>query len=181
MRGLVKFIIALAVSLLLMIAFRALVITIYTVEGDGFAPVLDAGDHILVNRWSYGLRAGSNGGLFSYGRIGRQDFERGDIVAYEDPSDSTHTRVLFGKLSALPGDTIRYRGELELVPSLTNCADADYFWLQALSDNNPIDSRYLGFISEQYIIGRAFLVIYSHNPKMPIWKGYNPNRWFVLP
>ena len=95
MRNTLKFLLVLAVSLLLMMAFRALAFTVYKVEGSGLEPEFSAGDRVLVNRWSYGLRTGG-GGPFSYGRLCRQPVERGDLVAYEDPRDSTHTSVLFG-------------------------------------------------------------------------------------
>ena len=59
MRNLLKFLLALTVALMLMMAFRALVFTIYYVDGDGLEPEFVAGDHVMVNRWSYGLRTGS--------------------------------------------------------------------------------------------------------------------------
>ena len=189
MRNLLKFLLSLAVALLLMMAFRTLAFTIYYVEGDGLEPEFVAGDHVMVNRWSYGLRTGSHSvsdrqqgkkSLFGYGRLGRRPMNRGDIVAYEDPSDSTFNRVLFGRLHALPGDTVRYNGSIELVPSIANCADADYFWIQTLNEANPLDSRQLGFISEQRIIGRACLVVYSHPADSSIWSGYRNDRFLLL-
>lgn len=180
MRNTLKFLLALAVALLLMLAFRSLAVTIYKVEGDGLQPEFLAGDHVMVNRWSYGLRTGSVRGLFSYGRLCRQAVERGDIVAYEDPRDTTRRSVLFGRCRALPGDTVRYSGQVEMVPSVKDCADADYYWIQTLSEDNPVDSRQLGFISEQFIIGRAFLIIFSHNPGEPFWRGYRNDRLLLL-
>jgi hypothetical protein len=88
--------------------------------------------------------------------------------------------VLFGRCRALPGDTVRYSGQVEMVPSVKDCADADYYWIQTLSEDNPVDSRQLGFISEQFIIGRAFLIIFSHNPVQPFWRGYRNDRLLLL-
>lgn len=180
MRNTLKFLLVLAVSLLLMMAFRALAFTVYKVEGSGLEPEFSAGDRVLVNRWSYGLRTGGGGGPFSYGRLCRQPVERGDLVAYEDPRDSTHISVLFGRCRALPGDTVRYQGHLEEVPSLKNCADADYYWMQALNEKNPLDSRLLGPISEERIIGRAVLIVFSHRPGDAPWTGYRSDR-LLLP
>ena len=189
MSNILKFILSLTVALLLMLAFRALAFTIYYVDGDGLMPEFVAGDHVMVNRWSYGLRIGGRftfgdqqgkNSLFGYGRLYRQPMCRGDIVAYEDPSDSTLTRMLFGRLHALPGDTIRHNGTIKIVPGLASCADNDYYWVQALSDDNPIDSRQLGLISEQRIIGRAFLIVYSHPADSSLWKGYRNDRFLLL-
>ena len=85
MRKTAKFIIALALALLLMLGFRAIVFTICTVEGDALSPLFCKGDRVLVNRWSYGLRVGSDDGLIGYTRIGRSSVSRGDIVAFENP------------------------------------------------------------------------------------------------
>ncbi len=177
MRNLLKFLLSLAVALLLMLVFRALAFTIYSVEGEGLEPEFMAGDRVLVNRWSYGLRMGGTG-LFSYDRICRQSVCRGDIVAYENPTEGQRPHVLFGCIKALPGDTVRYLGKTELIPSIKDCAKADYYWIQSLSDENPLDSRELGLIREQYIIGRACMLVYSHQPGDPFWKGYRRNRFF---
>jgi signal peptidase I len=180
MKATLKFLLALAVALLLMLLFRALVVTVYTVEGEGLQPDFEAGDRILVNRWSYGLRTGGGNSLFGYGRIAWNAIERGDIVAYDDPRDSTHNKTLIGRVRALPGDTVRYLGQKDILPSLRNCADADYYWIQALGNNNQTDSRLLGFISEERIIGRVVAIVYSHQPGRPFWTGYRPERFMIL-
>lgn len=46
-----KFVIALAAALVLMLAFRALAFTVYTVDGKGLQPLYIDGDRLLVNRW----------------------------------------------------------------------------------------------------------------------------------
>ncbi len=179
MRSLLKFILSLAVAFLLMLAFRALVFTIYSVDGEGLEPDFINGDRVMVNRWSYGLRTGGNR-LFSYGRLCRQPMQRGDIVAYDDPTDSLNRRVLFGRLSALPGDTVRYEGHLELVPGLVNCADADYYWIQSLNEESQMDSRLFGYVSEKSIIGRAFLIVYSHPSDSSVLRGFRNDRFLLL-
>lgn len=178
MRPFLRFLIVLTISLLLGVIIRVLVFTIYTVGGDGLEPMFKAGDHVMVNRWSYGLRTGSSR-LFGYGRLCRQPMERGDIVAFEDPRDSTFTRMLFGKIKALPGDTIRYGGHVLLLPSLQDCADHDYYWIQSVGEKNQLDSRILGPVADERIIGRAFLVIYNHDPSAAIWRGYLSGRWLL--
>ena len=180
MRSTLKFLLALAVALTATMAFRALFFTIYTIEGEGLAPAFLAGDHVMVNRWSYGLRAGNDHGLFSYGRLCRQPVEAGDLIAYEDPRDSTSQTILFGRCQALPGDTLHSEGRLLVVPSLKNCADADYYWIRALGEGNPTDSRHLGFISERHIIGRAFLIVYNHHADSSLWQGWRHDRLLLL-
>ena len=47
-----------------MLLFRATVATLCVVEGDALAPLLIAGDRVVVNRWSYGLRTGGKNSIF---------------------------------------------------------------------------------------------------------------------
>ena len=47
------------------------------------------------------------------------------------------------------------------MPGLKNCAKADYYWLEALNQQNPVDSRHLGLIPESSIIGEVITVLYN--------------------
>ena len=174
MRRTAKFLLALAVALVLMLCFRALVFTVYTIEGQGLSPLLCQGDRVLVSRWSYGLRVGGEGGLFSYGRIGRRPINRNDLVAFENPKNPDE--VLICRCKALPGDTVMHEGQALVVPGVKNCASTDHYWMEAISQENALDSRFLGFIPEEYIIGRAIMVIYSHQKGVG-WRGDR----FLLP
>ncbi len=178
MRKTLRFLISLAVALALMLLFRAVGMTIYTIGGDGLKPTFIAGDRVLVNRWSYGLRVGGGASdFFSYGRLWRQPVAKGDIVAFEDPSDGN---IVICKCKGLPGDTLEVDGETIVVPGLKDCADADYYWMEAISEGNDTDSRLLGFISEEYIIGRVMMVAYSHDPNSRLWEGWRYYRSFML-
>lgn len=183
-RGSLKFLVALVTAFAVMLAFRGLVVTVCMIEGDGLAPQFIAGDHIVINRWSYGLRTGEKGGLFDYGRICRQEIKKGDFIAFEDSLG----QVLICRCTALPGDTVYQKtgvrtqesGVLCVVPGLVNCADQDYYWVEPIGKNNLLSSRQLGFIPEHRIIGRACLVLYSREPSAPLWKGYRSER-LLLP
>ena len=172
-----RFLLVLIAALALMLAFRAVGLTILSIEGDGLAPCLLAGDRVLVNRWSYGLRVGGGEkGLFGYGRLWRQPVERGDLVVFEHPQT---TEMMICRCKGLPGDTLDISGEEVVVPSLKACADADYYWMETVNSENPVDSRLLGFISEENIIGRVFMVAYSHTPSARPWQGWRTTRWFM--
>lgn len=168
-----KFLLALAVAAVAVLAFRALVVTMYTVEGNSLGPLFKVGDRVLVNRWSYGLRMGG-GRLFRYGRVARQGIGRGDIVAFESPADSIGG-VFICRCKAVPGDTVNGQA----VPGRATCADTDYYWLETLSRSNPVDSRLFGFVPERCIIGRVFLIMYHHDDSKPLWEGYDWRRAFL--
>ncbi|MCR4809301.1 MAG: signal peptidase I [Prevotella sp.] len=174
MRKTAKFLIALVLALLLMLCFRAVVFTICTVDGDALAPILCKGDRVLVNRWSYGLRVGSDEGLIGYTRLGRRAVSRGDIIAFDNPQNTD--QVLICRCEALPGDTVESQGQRMVVPGLVNCAGRDYYWMQAIGDSVAVDSHTLGFISEEFIIGRVTTIVYSHDPEAPFWRGWRRDR-----
>ena len=154
-----KYVIALASALALMLAFRTLALSIHGVTGNGLAPLFQDGDRLLVNRCSYGLRIAGNG-LLPYSRLMRSPVRRGDIVAFTVPYDSV-AGICIARCTAVPGDTIRTTDGTLTVPGVINCAKADYYWLESINPQNPADSRHLGFIPEHNIIGRVISVLYN--------------------
>lgn len=172
MKKTLRFLLAFLIAFAMMMVVRMIGVTIYTISDTGLEPVFQAGDRVMVNRWSYGLRVGGKDCFFGYGRIARQSVEKGDLVAFENPQNND--QILIYRCKGLPGDTIVHEGNTFVVPSLKDCADADYYWLETL------DSHQLGFIAEEYLIGRAFMVIYSRDPLEPLWKGWRANR-ILLP
>jgi len=161
MKNWMKFFATLASAFVLMLMFRNLAFSIHSVTGNGLAPLYQHGDQLLVNRCCYGLRIPGNA-LLPYSRLLRQPVGRGDIVAFIMPH-ATSEGILIARCTAVPGDTIRtVKGPL-VIPGRISCADADYYWLEALTQQNPIDSRHLGFIHEANIIGRVDGVLYNRN------------------
>jgi signal peptidase I len=169
-----KFVIALVSAFVLVLAFRALAFSIYTVEGRGLQPLYIHGDRLLVNRWSYGLRI-DGGGMLPYSRMLRKPVNRGDVVLFDLSCDSIQG-VFIARCKAIPGDTVQVQNRMVVVPGLKDCADADYYWLESIHPKNPADSRYLGFISERNIIGRVVTVLYSHDDSKNILEGYRNER-----
>ena len=161
-----------------MLVFRALVMTVCTIGGDGLSPQFLEGDRVVINRWSYGLRTGKKGGLFDYGRICQQKVEKGDFIAFED----LNGRIYICQCAALPGDTVYLDNDKVpcVVPGVQTCDDQDYYWVKSINKDNPIDSRMLGFIPEERIIGRVCLILFSHDSKAPFWRGYHSER-LLLP
>ena len=160
MRSTLKFLCVLAVAFIAMLAFRALVFTIYTVPGSQFEPTFKAGDRVMVNRWSYGLRTGGSG-LFSYDRWCRQPVEKSDWVAIDDSLG----RVLIGHCKALPGDTVSWQRRTFILPAKANCAHHDYYLI------DPV-----GVVREEQVIGRIIFVVYNHKPN----NSYGFSRWLQL-
>ena len=154
-----KYVIAFASAFALMLVIRSLAISVHSITGDGLAPLYKSGDRLLINRCSYGLRIEGNA-LLPYSRLLRQPVKKGDVVAFDIPGDSVQG-LMIARCTAVPGDTIHTPEGAVLVPGLKTCAKTDYYWLEAVNKQNPIDSRYLGFIPENHIIGRVVSVLYN--------------------
>lgn len=169
-----KFVVAFATAFVLMLAFRALAFSLYTVEGNALAPCFVSGDRLLVNRWSYGLRI-SGEGIMPYGRLMRSGVSRGDVVAFDMSADSI-PGIFMARCKAIPGDTISTVDGPLLVPGRVTCAPQDYYWLESLAPGNPADSPHLGFVAERHIIGRVVGVLYSHDDSKSVIEGYRPER-----
>lgn len=181
MRAWQKSILALAAAAMAVALFRALFFTVYTVGGDRFEPVFMAGDRVLVNRWSYGLRTGGMNGLFGYGRVCADSISIGDIVAFDSPLGNG-TGVFVSRCAALPGDTVETPSGTIVVPGRdATCADEDYYWMQALGRADTVDSRLFGPVPERLILGRVCLIVYSHDDSRPFFTGYRRGRALMMP
>ncbi len=179
MRNSLKTILALAVAIVLMLLIRATVVTIVSVEGEGLQPVFMAGDRVMVNRWSYGLRVGGNR-FISYSRLWRDEVQRGDIVAVNDPQDTLQTDiagrpVLLLRCRHLPGESVNLGDGNLQVPGRLTCADQDYYLMEPVGR----EGEGLLVIPEDHIIGQAFLIVYSHEPGQSLWDGWRTDRFFA--
>ena len=119
MNNALKFVMALVVTTLLMLTFRALVFTVYTVNGTTLEPCFVSGDRVLVDRWSYGLRTGG-GGMFRYARWFGSPVEKGDLAVFDNPDGARPPaatgRTLAYYCTAVPGDTVRIASTSVAIP-----------------------------------------------------------------
>ena len=166
MRNWLKFVITLASALVLMLVIRTLAFSVHTISGNGLLPLYQDGDQLLVNRCSYGLRIEGNG-LLPYSRLWRHPVKKGDIVAFTI-SDGSAEGICIARCQGVPGDTILTNKGVLVIPGLKTCADADYYWLEAINQQNPIDSRHLGFIHERNIMGRVMTVLFNRYHLSPL-------------
>ena len=109
MKSALKLVLALTATTVLMLAFRALAFTVYTVKGTALEPYFADGDHVLVGRWSYGLRTGG-AATFGYARWAARPVRRGELVVFNSPADTlrpVHRRETMAYYcTAVPGDTV---------------------------------------------------------------------------
>lgn len=180
MRSWLKTTAAIVVAAIAVALFRSLFFAIYTVDGNRLEPTFVAGDRVLVNRWSYGLRSGTFHGLFGYGRLLTDSVRRGDLVAIDNPLDRGGG-VYVCRCSALPGDTVSTPSGPTIVPGRrATCAEVDHYWMQSVNAADTADSRLFGAVAEYNVIGRVVLVVYSHDDSKPFYTGFRRERTLTL-
>ena len=121
---------------------------------------LMAGDRVIVNRMSYGLRCPFSDWL-GYRRWGKCHLEVGDMVVYDYPDKSG--RISIDCVVALPGDTL---------------------WLAVAKDAfTVIPSHAYGVgdvvLPEQQIIGKPVYISYSVDARQPFYRSFRSKRFFV--
>lgn len=144
-------------------------------------PTLDIGDHILVNKFIYGVRLPFTDMVL----IPIQEPERGDVIVFRFPKDES--KDFIKRVVGIPGDTIEVKDktlylngqqQTELyiqqgedgVPA-PSIQDRDNFGPVSVPQNSyfvmgdnrdhSLDSRFWGFVDFSKVKGQAFLIYWS--------------------
>jgi len=134
------------------------------------------GDHLLVNKFVYGLQDGFVGKISPY-----KDLKRGDVIVFKYPLSPEVAYVK--RLIGLPGDKVEMVGRTVFINGQAlkepytqyidpgsiyerfgpyNVPEGQYF---AMGDNrdNSQDSRFWGFVPRDHIIGKALAIYWSYD------------------
>ena len=102
-------------ALLLALILRTFLFQPFNIPSGSMKPTLLVGDYIFVSKWSYGFSHHSlpfSPKLFS-GRIWEGQPERGDVVVFKYPSDTSKDYIK--RVIGLPGDKIQLKDSVVLV------------------------------------------------------------------
>jgi signal peptidase I len=132
------------------------------------------GDHLLVNKFAYGINSGFIGKLLPY-----KVPKRGDVIVFKYPGDPNVAYVK--RLIGMPGDTIEMIGRTVYVNGKAlkenytryinpdsvydhygphQVPESQYF---AMGDNrdNSADGRIWGNVPRDYLLGKALVIYWS--------------------
>ncbi len=162
---------AIVVAIALLVAFvvRTFVIAHFVVEGESMYSTLDTGDRVFVNKLSYRLH----------------DPNRGDVVVLHQISGASE-RDLIKRVIGLPGETVQIRNctvlidgrvlnEPYLDPEVVTQSDCggdfgpsapipdDHVFVMGDNRGGSQDSREIGPINEDDLVGRAFVVFWPQS------------------
>lgn len=168
-RVFLDWIVVIAVALFVAFVVRTFVVAHFVVEGESMYSTLDTGDRVFVNKLSYRLH----------------DPNRGDVVVLHQITGAAE-RDLIKRVIGLPGETVEMRNctvlidgrvlnEPYLDPEVvtpTNCG-GDFAFAGAIPDDHVFvmgdnrggsqDSRAIGPIAEDDLVGRAFVVFWPRD------------------
>lgn len=165
-----------AIGLLLALFVRTFFIQAYKIPTGSMIPTLLIGDHIIVNRLSYGLRFPYLGYIIKW-----NDVKIGDIVVFEFPKD--RSKDFIKRVIANEGDLVEIRNKIvyvngkkiedkwaffsdnEIYPSRDNWGpervpEGHIFVLGDNRDESN-DSRFWGFVPKKNVKGKALLIYFS--------------------
>lgn len=179
---------AICIAVLLALFIRTFVVQAFKIPSGSMLPTLLIGDHLLVNKFIYGIRMPFTGKLL----IPIDEPERGDVVVFRFPKDRSVDYIK--RVIGTPGDTVEVREKKVYIngepiddpyahistPSVLNASASprDNFGpvlvpdgrIFVMGDNrdNSYDSRFWGFVDQKDILGKAFILYWSWDIEKPL-------------
>jgi signal peptidase I len=172
---------AFVVALIAATLIRAFSFQAFEIPSGSMEPTLLIGDHILVNKFIYGIRIPFTGKRWPEFR----EPSRGDVIVFVYPVDPS--KDFIKRVIAVGGDTVEIRDKKVFVngketenPHARFFSDVIYPGnvvprdnmepakvpegaLFVMGDNrdNSYDSRFWGFVPLRNVVGEAFIIYYS--------------------
>ena len=163
-RNVIEWGVIIVVAVVAAFVLRGFVIQPYYIPSGSMEPTLRIGDKVLVNKLSYDLHA----------------IHRGDVIVFKKPPNdyTPNIKDLIKRVIGLPGETISASGgsvyidgrrlnepwlpkgvTTEGLAQPVHIPAGEYF---VMGDNrgDSADSRMIGPISKNLVVGRAFLIVW---------------------
>lgn len=179
---------AICIAILLALFIRTFVVQAFKIPSGSMLPTLLIGDHLLVNKFIYGLRIPFSGKVL----VPYKNPARGDVVVFRYPKDKSIDYIK--RVVGTPGDTVEIRTKKLFIngeqvqdahahistPAVLNAASSprDNYGpvlvpdgrVFVMGDNrdNSYDSRFWGFVDQKDILGKAFILYWSWDIEKPL-------------
>jgi signal peptidase I len=168
---------AIIIALLLAFFIRTFVVQAFKIPSGSMIPTLLIGDHILVNKFGYGVKNPLNGATW----VAVGDPQRHDVIVFKYPQNPSQDFIK--RVVGVAGDRVEIvekkvfvNGELLVEPNAVNM-DPEYKEARdkmepitvppgsvfVLGDNrdNSHDGRFWGFVDLKDVRGKAFMLYWS--------------------
>jgi signal peptidase I len=141
---------AIVIAVILALFIRTFVVQAFKIPSGSMKPTLLVGDHILVNKFIYGIKIPfTDKTLIHLGKPKRED-----VVVFKYPLD-THKDYI-KRVIGLPGDKIELANK-----QLRINVPAHHLFVMGDNRDESSDSRVWGFVPYAYLRGKAFLIYWS--------------------
>jgi signal peptidase I len=165
---------AIAIAVILALLIRTFVVQAFKIPSGSMKPTLLVGDHILVNKFIYGIKIP----FTDKALISLSQPERGDVVVFKYPLDTKKDYIK--RVIGLPGDRVELserkliingqtvddpHAKYSLHGNLRNFGPVavpnDHLFVMGDNRDESSDSRVWGFVPISYLKGKAFLIYWS--------------------
>lgn len=179
---------AIVIAILLALFIRTFLVQAFKIPSGSMLPTLLIGDHLLVNKFIYGVKMPFSGSVI----IPVKDPKPNDIVVFKFPKNPKLDYIK--RVIAVAGDTVEIRNkhifingqpfkdehgvftDSKILPA--NTAPRDNFGpvkvpsgkIFAMGDNrdNSFDGRFWGFVDLKAVRGKAFILYWSWDVQKPL-------------
>ena len=179
---------AIIIAVILALFIRTFIVQAFKIPSGSMLPTLQIGDHLLVNKFIYGVKLPVTGTVL----LPLKSPKRDDIVVFRFPKDRSVDYIK--RVVGVAGDTIEVKnkqlyinGEANNNPH-TQSTDAGIMKASAgprdnmgpvkvpegsifvMGDNrdNSYDSRFWGFVDLKDVRGKAFILYWSWDLQKPL-------------
>ncbi len=179
---------AIVIAVILALFIRSFVVQAFKIPSGSMLSTLQIGDHLLVNKFIYGIKFPMNGKVL----IPLKSPKRNDIVVFRFPKDRAIDYIK--RVVAVAGDTVEIidkqlyiNGEATTNPHAQFTTDNIMKATAGPRDNmgpvkvpegkifvmgdnrdNSYDSRFWGFVPLKDVLGKAFILYWSWDLEKPL-------------
>ena len=179
---------AIIIALILALVIRTFVIQAFKIPSGSMLPTLQIGDHLLVNKFIYGVKVPFSGKVL----VPFKDPKSNDIIVFKFPQDPKLDYIK--RVIAVGGDTVesrdkvlyvndkpfddKYGARLDSTVIGAGMGPRDNFGpinvptgkIFVMGDNrdNSFDSRFWGFVDQKAILGKALILYWSWDVNKPL-------------
>lgn len=179
---------AIIIAIILALFIRSFVVQAFKIPSGSMLSTLQIGDHLLVNKFIYGIKFPMNGKIL----IPLKSPERGDVVVFRFPKDRSIDYIK--RVVGVAGDTVEIKDkQLYINGKATTNPHAQFTTsniikasagprdnmgpvkvpegkIFVMGDNrdNSFDSRFWGFVPLKDVLGKAFILYWSWDLEKPL-------------